>query len=433
MQWANALSTQPSLEAALREVVEEATQKLQTAQLQSVLSRQLQATPASSSAILSGYVPDPSTRPHLAVLFVSAAFASEFSRVMPLLQGILEVDALIGCSGGGVAGGSHEIEEGPAISLSLAMLPNVQVGPFHVVADQLPDPDAPPQQWIERVGVATEAHPHFILLADGGSSKISDLLQGLDYAYPNAVKVGGLASGARSEEGNALFWGRSQPGEPAQLQMVREGTVGVALSGNVIVDAVVAQGCRPIGKPMQVSEAQRNVILKLDTDPPLQILQDLVTTLSPKDQQLIRHSLFIGVLMDEFKDKPRQGDFLIRVILGLDPRVGAIAIGDRIRTGQTVQFHLRDAQASAEDLYWVLERYQEHHSEVQPAGALMFACLGRGEHLYEEPDFDSHVFQEVLGEIPLGGLFCNGEIGPVGNSTFLHGYTSSFGIFRSKD
>ena len=40
------------------------------------------------------------------------------------------------------------------------------------------------------------------------------------------------------------------------------------------------------------------------------------------------------------------------------------------------------------------------------------------------------IFQDKLGKIPLGGFFCNGEIGPVGNTTFLHGYTSSFGIFR---
>lgn len=433
MQWTNALSTQSSLEAALREVAEEARNKLQTAELQSVLSRQLQAARSSaSSASLSGYAPTHPTRPNLAVLFVSSAFASEFPRVMPLLEKILEVDVVIGCSGGGIVGGGREVEDGPAVCLSLAVLPDVQLHPFHLTADQLPDLDAPPQHWIDAIEVAPQDQPHFILLADGSSSNISDLLQGLDFAYPNAVKVGGLASGGRGSDDNALFLGHSHPGEHPDFQLYREGTVGVALTGNVIVDAVVAQGCRPIGKPLQISEAQRNVILKLEDTPPLELLQDLVTTLSPKDQQLMRHSLFIGVLMNEFKDKPTQGDFLIRVILGLDPRIGAIAIGDRIRAGQTVQFHLRDAQASAEDLHWVLERFQEQEPDTELAGALMFACLGRGEHLYEQPDFDSHVFQEIVGEIPLAGFFCNGEIGPVGGTTFLHGYTSSFGIFRPR-
>ncbi|MEN9222425.1 MAG: FIST C-terminal domain-containing protein, partial [Thermostichus sp. BF3_bins_97] len=169
----------------------------------------------------------------------------------------------------------------------------------------------------------------------------------------------------------------------------------------------------------------------------------LAERLSPADQQLARHSLFIGLLMNEFKSEPTPGDFLIRVILGIDPRVGAMAIGDRVRPGQTVQFHLRDAQTSAEDLRWALSRYGAEHDLRQslpqahppepspdPCGALMFSCLGRGQGLYGTPDFDSQQFRELLGELPLGGFFCNGEIGPVGGSTFLHGYTSCFGIFR---
>jgi len=213
--------------------------------------------------------------------------------------------------------------------------------------------------------------------------------------------------------------------------------VGLALSGNVVLDAVVAQGCRPIGDPLRVTEAEGNVILSLEGRPPLAVLQDLVERLSPADRQLARHALFIGLLMDEFKLDPTPGDFLIRVILGVDPRVGAIAIGDRVRSGQTVQFHLRDAQTSAEDLRSALRRYclernlgQDPALSPQPCGALMFACLGRGKGLYGVPNFDSQQFREILGEVPLGGFFCNGEIGPVGGSTFLHGYTSCFGIFR---
>lgn len=279
-------------------------------------------------------------------------------------------------------------------------------------------------------------------MADGFSSRISELLQGLDFAYPGAVKVGGLASGGRGPRGNALFLLDARTPTPRR-ELYREGTVGLALSGNVVLDAVVAQGCRPIGDPLRVTEAEGNVILSLEGRPPLAVLQDLAERLSPSDQRLARQALFIGLLMDEFKSEPTSGDFLIRVILGIDPRVGAIAIGDRVRPGQTVQFHLRDAQTSAEDLRWALSRYcaernlqQSYPAErssqpkPDPCGALMFSCLGRGKGLYGTPNFDSQRFRELLGELPLGGFFCNGEIGPVGGSTFLHGYTSCFGIFR---
>ncbi|HEY9895356.1 MAG TPA: FIST C-terminal domain-containing protein, partial [Candidatus Sericytochromatia bacterium] len=155
----------------------------------------------------------------------------------------------------------------------------------------------------------------------------------------------------------------------------------------------------------------------------------LIQTLDADDQMLAQNSLFVGVAQNEFKQDLEQGDFLIRYLLGVDPRVGAIAIGDRIRPGQRIQFHLRDAQTSAEDLEMLLERYQQ----TKPAsaiGALMFACVGRGNRLYDEPNFDSQLFSRYLPDVPLSGFFCSGEIGPVGDSTFLHGFTSVFGIVR---
>ncbi len=431
MYWSNALSTLPSLEAALKEVVEQAQAKLRSAQLQASLVGQSQGSSGSLPAVLTVSTME-ATRPNLAILFVSSAFASEYSRVMPLLQSLLDVDVVIGCSGDGVAGEGHEVEDGPAISLTLATLPRVSIQPFHATADDIPDLDGPPDTWADLVGVPPAEDPDFILLSDGFTSNVPDLLEGLDFAYPGAVKVGGLASSGRMSGGNALFLGQHTTEGP-EFRMLRGGTIGIALSGEIIVEAAVAQGCRPIGAPMQVSKAQRNVILELDDQPPLEALQRIVLTLPPEEQQLVRHSLFIGLLMDEFKQHPEQGDYLIRVILWIDPKSGAIAIGDRIRPGQTVQFHLRDADASSEDLRSVLRRHRESLPNVTatPAGALMFACLGRGENLYGQPDFDTRVARDILGDLPLGGFFCNGEIGPVGGTTFLHGYTSSFGLFRA--
>ena len=147
---------------------------------------------------------------------------------------------------------------------------------------------------------------------------------------------------------------------------------------------------------------------------------------------LAQNSLFIGVAQDSFKTSLEHGDFLIRTLLGVDPKIGAIAVGDRLRPGQRVQFHLRDATTSAEDLNTLLQRYQMQSSITanSPAGALMFSCMGRGKGLYGEADFDSGLFFQHLGPVPLSGFFCGGEIGPIGKSTFLHGFTSVFGICR---
>lgn len=413
MRWTSVLSTRASLEAAIADVVEQAQQSLQQ--------------PAD-----------------LGLVFISSAFASEYPRLMPLLRDRLPGLTLIGCGGGGVIGSNphgeaQEIEGEPALVLTLATLPGVQIKAFYATAEDLPDLDSPPDAWVDLVGVPTAEQPQFILLADPFSAKVNDLLQGLDFAYPGSVKVGGLASST----------GGSSTGLFCNYRLYREGTVGLALSGNIVMETIVAQGCRPIGQTYWVTEGERNILLGLEeqansdeticTVPtssqrpkrnPLEVLQDLIQSLSEEDRLLAQHSLFIGVAQNEFKQNLEQGDFLIRNLLGVDPRVGAIAIGDRIRPGQRVQFHLRDAQTSAEDLEMLLQRYQQQDKNPAPIGALMFSCLGRGEGLYGEPNFDSRLFNRYLKQIPLAGFFCGGEIGPVGNSTFLHGYTSVFGICR---
>lgn len=406
MRWVNALSTRPSLEAAVREVVERSQAQLDS--------------PAD-----------------LGLVFISSTFASEYPRLLPLLSEALDLPVLVGCGGGGIVGMEspnriQEIEGETALSLTLARLPGVKLHAFHLSAEDLPDLDSPPDAWAELVGVDPAEQPNFVLMAEPVFSSINDLLQGLDYAYPGAIKVGGLTDGSGMGHGNLFCNGK----------LYRDGVVGVALSGNLVMETIVAQGCRPIGQPFRVVEGDRNIMIKIApeaTQPgstpdstPLEALQELLQDLSEEDRELAQHSLFVGIAQSEFKQQLEQGDFLIRNLLGVDPRAGALAIGDRVRPGQRIQFHLRDADASATDLETLLRRYQAQLGQASAAGALMFSCLGRGEGLYGKPNFDSALFQRYIAHAPVSGFFCNGEIGPVGSTTFLHGYTSVFGICRAR-
>lgn len=404
MQWVSALSTQASLEAAVQEVVEQVP------------------------ATLHGEA-------DLGLVFISSAFLSDYPRLMPLLRSKLSVPVLIGCSGGGVvgdrpSGSPQEIEGRAALSLTLAKLPQVKITPFYIESTaQLPDLDGPPSPWTELVGVDPSEDPHFIVLADPTTQGISDFLQGLDFAYPGSVKVGGLASVSALESKSGIF---------LNDQDHQSGIVGLALSGDIVLDAIVAQGCRPIGEVLRVVEGDRNIILTVESDSALsdgkpktvlEALQDIIQSLSGNDLKLAQNSLFVGVAQSEFKQDLEQGDFLIRNLLGVDPRVGALAIGDRVRPGQRIQFHLRDATTSADDLDALLQRYTTQ-TKASPIGALMFACMGRGEYLYKQSNFDSGLLSHYFEHLPVGGFFCNGEIGPIGNTTFIHGYTSVFGIVR---
>jgi small ligand-binding sensory domain FIST len=417
MQWASALSTQPSLEAAVEAVVTQALAQLQAG---------------------SGADAGPDVRPDLGFVFISSAFASEYSRLLPLLQAKLPQVPLIGCNGGviigmGTMGKAQEIEEGAALSLTLARLPGVKIHCFQVDTEDLPDLDGAPSAWADLVGVEMAELPQFVVLADPMTNGINDFLAGLDYAYPQSVKVGGLASSSSGSAASGLFCGD---------RYYKSGAVGVALSGNLVLDAIVAQGCRPIGQPYWVTASERNIILGLREDgldpdkapqtSPLEMLRALVDQLEEADQELAKHSLFVGVAQNSFKQSLEPGDFLVRNLLGFDPREGALAIGDRIRPGQRIQFHLRDAHTAAEDLEGLLVAHRQQGAMPAPIGALMFSCMGRGEGLYGEPNFDSRLFAKYTQNLPLGGVFCNGEIGPVGGTSFLHGFTSVFGIFRPR-
>ena len=359
----------------------------------------------------------------LAVAFVSPHYEDSYDNVAGLMADTLNAKHVFGCSGGGVIGNGQEIEQRAGVSITAAVLPNVDIRTFHLESDGLPDLDAGPDKWVDLIGVSPDRDPHFVMLADPYSFPVQNLLLGMDYAYPRAAKIGGLASGASRQGGNALF---------LDGEVLRTGAIGLALDGNITVDTVVAQGCRPIGHPMRVSKSDRNMLLELDDVAPMEVLRNLYQEVPKRDQELLGHSLFLGVVMDELIDDPVQGDFLIRNVVGMDQGTGGLAIGEMLKEGQLVQFHLRDAETSADDLQAVLSRYADEHRENDIPGALLFSCLGRGQHLYGRPNHDTDLFREKLGDVPLGGFFCNGEIGQVSGTTFLHGYTSSFGLFRPK-
>ena len=364
----------------------------------------------------------------LALVFASASYASDLQRLLPLLQSQLKSKHWLGCVGGGVvgtdsAGKPHELEHAPALSVTLLRLPGAELRPFSIDTAELPDLDGPAEPWqdlLQAPGDELAAMPSMLLLIDPSCPAINDLISGLDYACPGAAKVGGVAGPHSAGHGSLLF------GD----QVVR-GAVGCLIGGAWQLDPVVAQGCRPIGPVFDVEQVQRNVVLEVSQGQsrrsPVAALQSILTDLSAEERELVKHSLFLGVGRSNFSLSAADPDgptaFLVRNLLGVDPRNGAVAVAERMRVGQQVQFQLRDASASRLELRQLLTRQRRRNPE--PLAALLFACLGRGVGLYGSADGDVELCREVFDQVPIAGSFCNGEIGPVAGSTYLHGYTAS--------
>ena len=392
MQWSSAVSDSPSFTEAVTQASEQIL------------------------ANLDGKHPD------LAVVFISSHHMPSYVVAPELLAETLGAKVLIGCSAAGVIGGGQEVERRPGIAISAAILPGVELSPFHLNQDELPSPDAGPEEWQALLGIRAEDCPAIMLLPDPFTLRSDHLLAGLDFAYPSTVKIGGLASGGGQPGANALF---------INDRSVRSGAVGVAFSGDLEVETIVAQGCRPIGEPLVVTESEINVISKLGDQTPLEVLRDLFETAETREKRLIRRSLQIGIIMDRLAQNSSEGEFLIRNVLGADEEDGTLAVGELVQEGQVVQFFVRDAQAADEDLRLMLEEYIDNLDEGDiPASALLFSCIGRGQYLYGSPDHDTSVFTDIVADIPITGFFSNGEIGPLGDQTFLHGYSASFALFK---
>jgi len=395
MRWADALSTAPDLG---------------------------QAVAACSAAL--GEAPEGGF--DLLCAFVSPAH-EDADDLPELLADAVPHRHLLGCTGGGVIGGGHEVERGPALGLIAARLPDVEVTPFALdlgdLADLAGEADAGrgPGAWSDRVGAAPGGAAAFLVLADPFSFRPEALIAGLEYAYPGVPVVGGLASGGQHPGINRLY---------LDGEVHAAGAVGVALAGAVRVETVVAQGVRGIGRPHLVTRADGQVLYALDGRPVFEVLEELFAELPEEDAARASRGLFLGVSQDAANDAPEHGEYLIRNVLGALEGKDAVVVGEQLREGSIVRFHVRDAATSAEDLALLLSAYAARHPDDPASGALLFSCLGRGEHLYGEPDHDTVAFKRIVGEAPLGGFFCNGEIGPVGAGVYLHGYTSAFALFH---
>ena len=395
MKWASMLCAQPTLEASLEEAVEG-------------IHAQLRGEP-----------------PDLVMIFVDPQQPGKYHLVSEVLKQSFSSAAVLGCVAGGVVAGGLEVEDTPALAMTAAVMPAVSITPFHLAPAEVEAFEMDPDLWYTRLNLdsGNDADLSFLVIPESFTCDAKALLSSLDAAFPSSSKVGGLASGARQPGSSVLF---------VDNHVHSEGAVGLVLRGDLTMDTIVAQGCKSIGDPLFVTWAEDNRIYQLEGRKASQVLAELFETLPPADQETARHSLFLGIVMQEGRQVYEHGDFLIRNLIGLDPESGVIAIGESLRNGQVVQFHLRDAATSALDLQTLLTRYRASLSGGAPRGALLFSCLGRGRHLYGEAHHDSRVIMDHLGDLPIGGFFCNGEIGPVGGRTYLHGYTSAIALFRPK-
>ena len=358
----------------------------------------------------------------LVLAFVTPHHRTQIDTLRQRLREALEPGVLLAVTAGGVIGVRRETEETAGLSVLAARLPGVELRPF-AAADIEPKLKQDPQVIRAMLSGSADSMPRgVVLIADPFSTPVTSMLPALTAALPGVPVVGGMASGARQPGGNRLL---------LNGDVHTQGFVGVALNGAIRVDSTVSQGCRPVGKPLVITKAKRNVVMELGGRPALHVARELLDTVSSEDRELLTsNGWHLGRVINEYKDRFGRGDFLIRGIVGVDPSAGYVAVADtQTRVGQTVQFHVRDQKSAREDFALLLEAQKLHGSA---GGALLFSCNGRGTHLFSEPNVDACLVGDALADMPMAGFFAAGEIGPVGKENFLHGHTASLAVIRAE-
>lgn len=353
----------------------------------------------------------------LAFVFFSAHYGPDIQPICAFLEKTLEAQCLLGSMGEGVIAGSEEIEEGPAITIWAARLPSVELTPLRLEPPPHDQRDIG-QAWLEPLGMHSNPQA-LLILADPFTTPMNEVLSTMSDRCPGSPVIGGLASGGQEEGANRLI---------LNGQIYHDGLVGVALSGAVCISPIISQGCRPFGERFVVTKAQHNIVHELSGKPALKQLESVFESLPVEEQYLAQRALHVGLIIDEHRNRFERGDFLVRNLIGADRGTGSLVIGDLAQEGQTIQFHVRDAESASEDLSLLLSTVRSHSSKP-PLGALLFSCCGRGKGLFGKPHHDIGILRKEAGNIPIGGFFAQGEIGPVGGNNFLHGYTASVALF----
>ncbi len=349
----------------------------------------------------------------LAFVFASLHHAPEFARIASEIRARGLGRHVLGCTGESIIGAGSEIEEKPALSLWSIRLPGVTAEPLRLLydGDDFAGWPAPSDDL---------ANASVLLLGDPFTFPVDRLLKKANESSRGLRLVGGMASASQTAGRNRFI---------LDDQVFDDGAVAVKLSGPLTVRTVVSQGCRPIGRHFVVTKIDRNLIRELGRRPALEVLREVFDSLEPDERALFQQGVHIGRVINEYQDTFQRGDFLVRNVLGAD-EAGGIAITDLVRVGQTIQFHVRDADTADEDLRDLLEREIAARPDAKIHGALLFSCNGRGTRLFETPHHDVEAVRDVLGPIPVAGFFAMGEIGPIGGQNFIHGYTASIVLFE---
>jgi len=358
----------------------------------------------------------------LGLVFMSPKFFPHARQTLEILRVHARIPLLAGCSSTGLIADSSEIENAPGFALALYSMPGAELKGFRFTQKQVEEAGGA-VYWRLETGIEPKHTNGWLVFIDPFHLDAESWIHSWNEAYAPLPALGGLASGVFSDQTTQVY---------LNGDVFEDGGVAISVGGGVKLASVISQGCTPIGETWTLTRVEHNTIQQIANRPAYTVLAETFQKLPPAEQQKARGNLFIGLVVNEYLEDFHRGDFLVRNLIGGDLNSGVLAVGAMPRTGQTMQFQRRDAATATEDMNELLARAKNQLTGTTIYGGCLCCCNGRGQNFFGHPNHDAELVQKQLGPIGLAGFFCNGEIGPVGEKNFLHGYTASLALFVKK-
>jgi len=364
----------------------------------------------------------PAKEVSLGLVFLSPKFFPHAAQVLEILRVHARIPLLAGCSGGGLVANAEELENAGGLVLALYSLPGAKLKGVRFTQDQVEAANGE-NFWPAETGVASTDVNGWLAFIDPFHFNGENWLRSWNDNYSRLPVYGGLASGRFPDPLTQVY---------LDGEVFEDGGVAIAVGGDVTLSGVISQGCTPIGEAWTLTRVEQNLIRHIGNRPAYTVLSETVQQLPLEEQRKVQGNLHIGLVVNEYLEDFHRGDFLVRNLLGGDPNSGVLAVGAQPRLGQTIQFQRRDAAAASEDMSELLTQARKNLAGREIYGGCLFCCNGRGKNLFGRTSHDAELVQAHFGPTGVAGFFCNGELGPVGEKNFLHGFTASLALFVKK-
>lgn len=336
----------------------------------------------------------------LGFVYVTDALAADIPAIIAFLKRTTAISDWVGSIGIGIVAGPHEYFDEPAMALLAIRL---SPGGYCLIAGEAGAPGA----WREAAAWAERTSPPLgIVHADPRMADLPDAVEALARETASFL-VGGLTSSRGAMDQVA---GR----------VINGGLSGVLLAPTLAVIAGLTQGCSPIGPVRTITAGRQNVVFEIDGRLALDVLKEEVGEALAR--RLERAGGYIHVAFPVAGSDT--GDYVVRNLIGIDPARGWIAVGGEIAAGDPMLFVRRDRDAAERDLVRMLAGLRRRMT-APPRAGLYFSCIARGRNLFGPNSAELAIIRRELGDFPLAGMFCNGEI----SRDRLYSYTGVLALF----